>query len=499
MIRDDVRPRGAGRPGDSRVIYRPPRSNYRVRPSLDIGPRRRHRRRPSALVLAAAVLVVAGVGVFALRAADRDGVEGAVIRADESSDALLGPDMLVVGSISPSTPGFVSTLRGIADGATELHANGEAIAMQPGGLFRIHLPQGLTSIRLTATDELGHSSVTDVAVSDQPVASSYPPTVAVHVRAEDWANPAIHDVVVRLAQEGRINAVQLDIKDEAGLVGYDSEVPLADQVGATVTPWYDAREALDELHGLGVRVIGRVVCFLDPVLASWAWDQGRGDMVVLNGSGNAPLANNYGNAAFANVANPDVRQYQIDLAVEAAELGFDDILYDYVRRPEGELTEMTFTGMDTPPEVSVATFVAETNDVLDPMGVELGVSVFGISASRPQPTAQDLGLLSPVVDYVAPMVYPSHWGSGEYGVADPNNQPYDIVRASLADFAQQMAGSGAAMVPWLQDFDSGGRTYGDAEVRAQIQATYETGGIGFLLWNSSSNYSIEALDPLAGN
>jgi hypothetical protein len=231
-------------------------------------------------------------------------------------------------------------------------------------------------------------------------------------------------------------------------------------------------------------------------MSSWAWENGRADMVVLDGAGDAPLANNYGSAAFSNVANPEVRQYQIDLATEAVALGFDDILYDYVRRPEGNLDEMTFTGMNVGPEVSVATFVADTYDVLNPMGIELGVSVFGISASRPYPTAQDLGLLSPVVDYVAPMVYPSHWGSGEYGVADPNNQPYDIVRASLLDFERQMAGSGAAMIPWLQDFDYAGRGYGDAEVRAQIQAAYEAGGEGFLLWNSGSSYSIEALDPL---
>ncbi|MFV0307544.1 MAG: putative glycoside hydrolase [Desertimonas sp.] len=500
MIRDDVRPRGAARPGDRRVIYRPPQSNYQVRPSLDIRPRRRrHRRRPSARFLAVALLVVAAGGALLMRTlAERD-LRAATITPTDASDALLGPDTLVVKAISPSTPGHVSTLRGIADGATELRANGEPIALQPGGLFRIHLPQGLTALQLTATDAAGNAQVTEVAVSAQPVTSTYPPTVAVHVRAQDWANPAIRDVVVRLAREGRINAVQLDIKDEDGLVGYDSDVPLADEIGATATPWYDPREALAELHGLGVRVIGRIVCFLDPVLSEWAWESGRAELVVLDGDAGAPLANDYGTAAFSNFAAPEVRQYQIDLAIEAAELGFDDILYDYVRRPEGELDEMTFSGLDVPPEVAVATFVADTHAVLAPLAIEFGVSVFGISASRPYPTAQDLELLSPVVDYVAPMVYPSHWRSGEYGVADPNNQPYEIVRASLADFQQQMAGSGAAMVPWLQDFDSAGRVYGDAEVRAQIQAAYETGGVGFLLWNSSSNYSVEALDPLAGS
>lgn len=447
------------------------------------------------------VVVAVGAGFAGRRWLAGADITGQVASPDDAAGEAshVGPEVMVARSTRPSTPGDVSTLRGIADGAVSLTANGEPIALQPGGLFRIHLPQGLNALRLSATDALGNTTAVDVDVTGRPVPPTYPYTVAVHVRAEDWANPAIHDTVVRLAQEGRINAVQLDIKDETGLIGYDSEVPLADEVGATSMPWYEPDAALAELHGLGVRVIGRIVCFLDPTMSSWAWAQGRGEMVVLNGAGTAPLANNYGAAAFSNVANPEVRQYQIDLAREAAELGFDDILYDYVRRPEGDLTEMTFTGMDVPPEVAVATFVADTNHVLEPLEVALGVSVFGISASRPYPTAQDVGLLAPVVDYVAPMVYPSHWGPGEYGVADPNNQPYDIVLASLRDFERQMTGSGAAMVPWLQDFDYGGRAYGDAEVRAQIEAAAAAGGEGFLLWNATSQYSIEALDPLPGN
>ena len=157
-----------------------------------------------------------------------------------------------------------------------------------------------------------------------------------------------------------------------------------------------------------------------------------------------------------------MRQYQIDLAVEAANLGFDEILYDYVRRPEGDLATMQFPGLVGPPDVSIARFVAASKQALG--DTPLGLSVFGISASRPEPTAQDMALLAPLVDYIAPMVYPSLWTSGEYGVPDPEGQPGDIVSASLSDFARITAGSGAAMVPWLQDFNG----YGAPQIRAQI-------------------------------
>jgi hypothetical protein len=93
------------------------------------------------------------------------------------------------------------------------------------------------------------------------------------------------------------------------------------------------------------------------------------------------------------------------------------------------------------------------------------------------------------------MVYPSHWAPGEYGVADPLRQPADIVRASVADFGRVVAGSGAAVVPWLQDFSSGSVVYGPVEVRGQIDAAAAAGAAGFLLWNPNSFYTAEALRP----
>ena len=208
-----------------------------------------------------------------------------------------------------------------------------------------------------------------------------------------------------------------------------------------------------------------------------------------------PLQTDYGEAAFTNVADAAVRQYQIDLAREAALLGFDEILYDYVRRPEGDTSVMYFPGLQSAPDVAVARFVADTNTQLGDTDALLGVSVFGIAATRPEQIAQDIRLMAPHVDYVSPMVYPSHWGGGEYGVADPLRQPGDIVAASVGDFVHVVAGSGAAVVPWLQDFSAGGVTYGPAEVRAQIDAAAGVGAAGFLLWNSGSFYTAEALQP----
>jgi hypothetical protein len=190
-----------------------------------------------------------------------------------------------------------------------------------------------------------------------------------------------------------------------------------------------------------------------------------------------------------------VWEYNIAIAEEAAVLGVDDILYDYVRRPDQFLETMEFPGQgDLGPEDAIVGFLAESLPRVHAAGARLGASVFGIAATRPDEIAQDIPRMASTVDYVAPMVYPSHWGPGEYGVPDPNAAPYDIAFRSLEDFQAQVAGTGATVMAWLQDF-SLGVDYGPAEVRAQIQAAEDAGVLDFLLWDAAATYTRAALEP----
>jgi hypothetical protein len=437
-------------------------------------------------------LIREGANTLVVTQAGRFGVGSQTIERAFTYDPS-GPALQAPAAIGPGTPEQPAIVRGLVDGAATLTANGQPVTIEAGGAFTVPVASGTTTIALVASDLEGNVAEASLAVTANPRPASYPATAAIHVTARSWADPAVREPILALARSGLINAVQLDIKDESGEVGYASTVALAVTTGAA-TGRYDATSALDELHRLGVRVIGRIVCFLDPTLASWAWENGHSEMVVMQGSG-GPLATDYGTAAFTNVANAEVRQYQIDLAREAVQLGFDEILYDYVRRPEGDTAAMYFPGLEGEPAVAVARFVADTNIQLASTGALLGVSVFGIAATRPEQIAQDIRLLAPHVDYVAPMVYPSHWAAGEYDVADPLRQPADIVRASVDDFGVVVAGSGAAVVPWLQDFSAGGVSYGPVEVRAQIDAALASGAPGFLLWNPDSLYTADALQP----
>jgi hypothetical protein len=189
-----------------------------------------------------------------------------------------------------------------------------------------------------------------------------------------------------------------------------------------------------------------------------------------------------------------VQQYNVDIAVEAAKLGFDDILYDYVRRPDGELKAMRIAGLKGSGEAQVADFVHRTRAALDAAGARtyLGASVFGIAATRPKEIAQNIPMIAKYADYVAPMVYPSHWGPGEYGVRNPNAQPYAIVQRSLKDFTAKVKGTNAIVIPWLQDF-SLGVTYTATQVLQQEKAAQADGIDGFLLWNAGCDYHVGGL------
>src|SRR5439155_903467 len=144
------------------------------------------------------------------------------------------------------------------------------------------------------------------------------PLRAVHVTAFGWADRTLRAGVLALIGEHRINAVELDLKDESGVVGFGSDVRLAQEIGAA-QPIYNLREAVQLLHGRGVRVIGRLVCFRDPLLAAKAWRTARRDWVIQT-PGGGPYA---GYGGFTNFADESVRRYQIAIAVNAARLGVD--------------------------------------------------------------------------------------------------------------------------------------------------------------------------------
>lgn len=417
---------------------------------------------------------------------------GPVVETRTFSVDATAPQVQVLEPEGPVPPTQPVTLRAeVDDPAAEVRVDGQTVEVTDGALTVTWPKPPQSPSVLRASDEVGNTSEQMVEIQlALPGAEGGPPVRGVHVTGSSWSDPAMRDRVFAMIAQGRINSVQLDLKDESGAVSYDSQVALARESDA-VRPFYDLEEAVAELHERGARMVGRIVNFADPIFAGWAADTGQLDLLVQNPDG-SPYAK-YG--GFTNFAHPTVQRYNIDLAEEAAAAGVDDILYDYVRRPDGAIHGMRFPGLEGSPEDEIVNFLVRSRERLDPHGARLGASVFGIAAKAPGDVAQDIPRMSEHVDYIAPMVYPSHWGPGEYGVEHPNGQPYDIVRRSLEDFRRAMEASDASLMVWLQDF-SLGVPYGADEVRAQIQAAADAGVDDWLLWNPRSTYSTDGIDPL---
>jgi hypothetical protein len=381
------------------------------------------------------------------------------------------------------------TLDGTVNEKATVTADGAHVEMKDNS-FHLQFPYPPAApVMVKAVDAAGNASAATVVV---PL--TRPMTRGVHVTAVAWTNPELHAGVQALIDSKQINTVELDLKDEAGEVGFDSKSVIGNEIGA-VKNRYPLAKAVADLHAQGIRVVGRVVAFRDPILAKAMWDRGQRDWVVQDSSGN-PLGA-YG--GFANFANADVQHYNLDIAEEGARAGVDEILWDYVRRPEGPIDSMTFPGIQSSVDNvtgSVVEFLTKGQALLRPLRTLQGASVFGIAATRPGQVGQDVGAIALHTDYVAPMLYPSHWNNGEYGVANPTRQPYDIVKASLADFQAAVAPTGRPLVPWLEDFSDKGVTYGDEQVQDQIRAAQELGVDNWLLWNPDTLYTQTALTPI---
>lgn len=398
--------------------------------------------------------------------------------------------------LSPTDPVPVNqevtvSVRVAADDIAAVTIDGEQAAPDENGTISKTYPEPPDAgVVITATDAVGNTAEElvpiELALAGAPGA---PPMIGVHATGWTWATPELKDPIMEMIDAGLINTVELDLKDEGGDVWYDTGVELAHEIGA-VTELYDLEQAVEELHAKGVRVVGRIVNFRDPRLANYAVQNGHLDWVIQNPDGSA-----YGQyGGFTNPFDPDVREYNMALAEEAARLGVDDIMYDYVRRPD-TLQEIVYPGQDGEPEDAIVSFLAESRERVHAAGARLAAAVFGIAATRPHEVAQDIPRMAAEVDYIAPMIYPSHWGPGEYGVENPNAQPYDITFRSLSDFVQQVEGTGAFIVAWVQDF-SLGIEYGEAEVRAQIDAARDAGVEHILLWDAATTYTRAALDPI---
>ncbi|MCR4435969.1 MAG: putative glycoside hydrolase [Clostridiales bacterium] len=330
---------------------------------------------------------------------------------------------------------------------------------------------------------------------------------AVYLSGDSAGNKRVIDKIVELSKATELNAVVIDVK-EAGKVNYATDLPEVKKVMANYSvPLYDAESVIKTLHDNNIYVIGRVVCFRDPVLA-----EKRTDLAVKKVNGQLWKE---GKFAWTNPYKEEVWQYNIDIGKEALNKGFDEIQFDYVRFPATKNSEVNY-GSNMPSKSDTICKFLETakKQLHDEMGATVSADVFGIiceSKGDVEGIGQELEKVGESIDYISPMIYPSHYANASHGIngngvgqiindvkfTAPDLEPYKVVYNSLVKAKsriEKVQGYNAKIRPYLQAFTASWlskgyyQTYGTEQIRQQIKAVYDAGGDEWILWNPSNIY-----------
>lgn len=302
--------------------------------------------------------------------------------------------------------------------------------------------------------------------------------------------------LLEIADTTEINAIVIDVKQDT--IYYDTQVPFFRNIEGMVTPVLDMESILNQMHERGIYAIARMVVFKDPVVAAGRPDLAVGDEV------NGGLWLDMNGTPWVNAFEPELWQANADLAVELANMGFDEVQYDYIRLPsDGDLRTADFKSdySESSRRAAITSAVSLASEQMRGTGKQFSLDLFPIIAlmGDDQGIGQTLQDLTPLVDYISLMIYPSHYERGNIPVdGHPNDFPAETVTYTLQRTEELTPGVMKKHRPWLQDFDyplEGYSEYGPAEVRAQIDAAEAMGVSGWILWNAAGVFQAEALNP----
>jgi hypothetical protein len=294
--------------------------------------------------------------------------------------------------------------------------------------------------------------------------------------------------LIAIADSTEVNALIIDVKDEFGLNLPSTDPMLERNAGRSgVIP--NAKALLDTLRAHHILAVARIVVFKDSVTArvNPDWTIRRQDNSVWRDKKGLAWVNPY---------HRELWEYNIRVAEEAVRLGFGEVQFDYIRFPEPykSLPMQVFPGQGSlSKEQALTEFLKMAHARLGKLGVRTTADIFGLVTTVPGAleVGQRWELLSPVADVLLPMVYPSHYPPGSFGIKHPNAEPYKTVNIAIEKAHERnlrLGLTGERVRPWLQAFSLGQPPYTAAEIREQKRAVYDAGFDGWVLWSPGSKY-----------
>ena len=325
----------------------------------------------------------------------------------------------------------------------------------------------------------------------------------IYISAYVAGTPALVDNLINEFDRTEANALVIDFKDDFGRVVCETESPLVKQLGSTKVYIEDIAGLMQKLKDHHIYAIARIPAFRDAWLA-----EAQPDWCVKKADGT--VFQDRDNHAWVNPYKEEAWEYLTEIALEAQKLGFDEIQFDYVRFcTEKGMQDAVFAEEDTKgrsrTEV-ILDFMEYEYEKLSTAGLFVSADVFGAiinSGVNADSVGQIYGEMAKHLDYISPMIYPSHYSDGNYGIDHPDMRPYDTICAALTESRKELYFAGldgshvAAVRPWLQDFTASWLKnhipYGGDQVREQIRAVYDCGYDEWLLWDAACTYDWDGL------
>jgi len=302
----------------------------------------------------------------------------------------------------------------------------------------------------------------------------------------------LRESAIKLMQETDLNTLVIDVKGDRGMIPYKSSVPLAAEVGAQrVTTVREMTNLMKSLKEKGIYTIARIVVFKDNPLAL-----ARPDLAVRTQAGE--IWRDRESLSWVDPFSKAVWDYNINIAIEAAQYGFDEIQFDYVRFPDALGLRFSVDNTEENRVKAISGFLAEARRRLVPFNVFVSADIFGYVCWNLNDTniGQRLEDLAPHVDYLCPMLYPSGFQYGIPGYRIPVANPYQIVYLSLKRAQERTKLPPQRFRPWLQafrDYAFDRRDFKSQEITSQVKAADGFGSDGWMFWNPRNNYSSSGL------
>lgn len=360
-----------------------------------------------------------------------------------------------------------NVVRTKADGTFHLDGTGETLQLRAPGYAR----------QTVATSTL--STQTTIPLTRFNVKALY-------LTGYGLASHQIREAALQTVKKNNMNALVIDVKGDRGFIPFKVNIPMADEIGAQkLILLKDMPSLMAKLKQENLYLIARIVVFKDDLLAGakpeWAVKKG------------GALFHDRENLRWADPFREEVWHYNIAIAKAAAEMGFDEVQFDYVRCPDTKGVVFSQPSNISTRTQAITGFLETAHKALAPSNVMVSADIFGYVAWNTGDTGigQDINKVVNAVDVISFMLYPSGFQFGIPGYENPVQHPYEIVELSLKRAQERTGVSPLRFRPWLQafhDYAFHGGDFFEGRMYTQIKATEHFGSSGYMFWNPRNSY-----------